>query len=109
MDDYYQKLRSATVQNAWDHWDRLYADNIRPKKLLENFRTVYRAYSPHKEEEAFVVCPWIPGLRHISHTRSQVREEEMVLNVASTHKLGNCGIIRNTAQEGTDSKENALC
>lgn len=66
--DYYQSMRRATVQNASAHWDKLYADTIRPKKLLENFRTVYRAYSPHKEEEAFVVCPWIPGpYRHFRH------------------------------------------
>ncbi|XP_052095574.1 uncharacterized protein LOC127730974 [Mytilus californianus] len=61
LDDYYHKLRKVSVKNSYEHWDNLYADTIRPKKLLENFRTVYRAYSPHKEEEAFVVTPWIPG------------------------------------------------
>ncbi|KAJ8306259.1 hypothetical protein KUTeg_016804, partial [Tegillarca granosa] len=57
----YSKLRGATVKNSFEHWERLYADTIRSKKLLENFRTVYRAYSPHKEQEAFVVAPWTPG------------------------------------------------
>lgn len=61
MDVYYEKLRVASVKNAYEHWDKLYADTIRPKKLLENFRIVYRAYSPHKEDEAFVVCPWMRG------------------------------------------------
>ncbi|XP_063401644.1 uncharacterized protein LOC134685637 [Mytilus trossulus] len=61
LDDYYHKLRIVSVKNSYEHWDNLYADTIRSKKLLANFRTVYRAYSPHKEEEAFVVAPWIPG------------------------------------------------
>ncbi|XP_021375344.1 uncharacterized protein LOC110464451 [Mizuhopecten yessoensis] len=61
INDYYQNMRKATVKDAFTNWDKLYADTIRPKKLLENFRTVYRAYSPHKEENAFVVCPWMPG------------------------------------------------
>lgn len=62
-------MRQAEIKNAWDHWDRLYADIIRPKKLLENFRVVYASYSPHREEEAFVVCPWKPGpFRFIRHS-----------------------------------------
>ncbi|XP_069127042.1 uncharacterized protein [Argopecten irradians] len=61
INDYYQNMRKATVKDAYTNWEKLYADTIRPKKLLENFRTVYRAYSPHKEENAFVVCPWMPG------------------------------------------------
>ena len=61
IDAYYNNLRRAEIKNAWDHWDRLYADVITSKKLLENFRVVYGAYSPHREEEAFVVCPWKPG------------------------------------------------
>ena len=60
-DIYYRQLRQAEIRNAWEHWDKLYADVIRPKKLLENFRKVYDAYSPHREEESFVVCPWKPG------------------------------------------------
>ncbi|XP_053394787.1 uncharacterized protein LOC123524514 [Mercenaria mercenaria] len=71
IDAYYQDLRQAEIRNAWDHWDQLYADVIVPKKLLNNFRTVYSAYSPHREEEAFVVCPWKPGpfsfLRHLQN------------------------------------------
>lgn len=68
IDAYYHHLRQAEIKNAWDHWDRLYADVITPKKLLENFRVVYGAYSPHREEEAFVVCPWQPGpFRYICH------------------------------------------
>lgn len=69
IDAYYHNLRQAEIRNAWDHWDRLYADVILPKKLVSNFKKVYAAYSPHREEEAFVLCPWKPGpfriLRHI--------------------------------------------
>lgn len=69
IDAYYHHLRQAEIRNAWEHWDRLYADEVLPKKLLANFRKVYATYSPHREEEAFVVCPWKPGpflfLRHI--------------------------------------------
>lgn len=69
IDAYYHDLRQTEIRNAWNHWDRLYADVIQPEKLLTNFRTVYSAYSPHREEEAFVVCPWKPGpfriIRHI--------------------------------------------
>ncbi|XP_060077399.1 uncharacterized protein LOC132556953 [Ylistrum balloti] len=75
INDYYQNMRKATVKDAYTNWDKLYADTIRPKKLLENFRTVYRAYSPHKEEDAFVVCPWMPGpyrhFRTILRNRNQ--------------------------------------
>ncbi|XP_033738253.1 uncharacterized protein LOC117325865 [Pecten maximus] len=75
INDYYQNMRKATVKDAYTNWEKLYADTIRPKKLLENFRTVYRAYSPHKEEDAFVVCPWMPGpyrhFRNIFTNRNQ--------------------------------------
>ncbi|KAL4225708.1 EF-hand domain pair [Mactra antiquata] len=60
IDAYYHNLRQAEIKNAWEHWDKLYADVI-PEKLLRNFKVVYSAYSPHREEEAFVVCPWKPG------------------------------------------------
>nr|XP_022319155.1 uncharacterized protein LOC111121949 [Crassostrea virginica] len=61
MDEFYHNMQRACVVHSLEHWEKLYADTIRPKKLLENFRIVYRAYSPHKEEEAFVVCPWMPS------------------------------------------------
>ncbi|XP_052689051.1 uncharacterized protein LOC128167390 [Crassostrea angulata] len=61
MGEFYHNMQKACVVHSLEHWEKLYADTIRPKKMLENFRTVYRAYSPHKEEEAFVVCPWMPG------------------------------------------------
>jgi len=60
-DAYYHNLRQAEIRNAWDHWDRLYAETTLPKNLQRNFRVVYSAYSPTREEEAFVVCPWAPG------------------------------------------------
>ncbi|XP_048255853.1 uncharacterized protein LOC124111781 [Haliotis rufescens] len=74
IDDYYESLRQAHVQTGLDHWDRIYSDRIRSHKLMENFREVYRAYSPHKQEEAFVVCPWVPGpFRHIPSLKNGPR------------------------------------
>lgn len=61
LDDYYLELSQEEIQNAWNHWDRLYANVIQPERLLRSFKTIYSAYFPHREEEAFVVCPWIPG------------------------------------------------
>ena len=72
-DSYYHELRQTEIKNAWEHWDRLYGDVIRPEKLLDNFRKVYSAYSPHREEESFVVCPWGPGpFRVVRHNKTNV-------------------------------------
>ncbi|XP_052775065.1 uncharacterized protein LOC128213426 isoform X2 [Mya arenaria] len=72
IDVYYHNMRQAAIRNAWDHWDRLYADSTLRKKLQKNFRVVYSAYSPHREEEAFVLAPWKPGpfrfIRHMTKT-----------------------------------------
>ncbi|XP_046565784.1 uncharacterized protein LOC124274467 [Haliotis rubra] len=74
IDDYYESLRQAHVQTGLDHWDRIYSHRIRSHKLMENFREVYRAYSPHKQEEAFVVCPWVTGpFRHIPSPKNGPR------------------------------------
>ncbi|XP_067679054.1 uncharacterized protein [Haliotis asinina] len=74
IDDYYESLRQAHVQKGLDHWDRIYSHRIRSHKLMENFREVYRAYSPHKQEEAFVVCPWVMGpFRHIPSPKNGPR------------------------------------
>ncbi|XP_071119319.1 uncharacterized protein [Haliotis cracherodii] len=77
IDDYYESLRQAHVQTALDHWDRIYSDRIRSHKLMENFREVYQAYSPHKQEEAFVVCPWVPGpFRHFPSLKNGPRMQQ---------------------------------
>ncbi|XP_050403675.1 uncharacterized protein LOC126819602 [Patella vulgata] len=81
VDQYYARLRNAFVQNAYDHWEKLYAHHIRSKRLLNIFRELYRAYSPHKEVEACVVCPWVPGpFRPVHHSRihsTAVRRERV--------------------------------
>lgn len=78
MDEFYHNMQKACVVHSLEHWEKLYADTIRPKKLLENFRIVYRAYSPHKEEEAFVVCPWMPGPRLYTRRRINPLNHQMV-------------------------------
>lgn len=66
MDKYYGALRKAHVQTAWEHWHRLHPEQIRSEKLRHAFRACYKAYSPHKENEVFAICPWIPGPRYTS-------------------------------------------
>ncbi|CAH1776219.1 unnamed protein product [Owenia fusiformis] len=61
IDDYYTALRRLKVKTAFEHWENLHTDKIPTVNLQESFRRVYRAYSPHAENEVFVVCPWIPG------------------------------------------------
>ncbi len=73
---YYGHLKKVHVRTAFDHWNYLYTDSIRSEKLRENFRKVYCAYSPHKEEDVFVITPWIPGPSYTyghqrSHTPTQ--------------------------------------
>ncbi|ESO88326.1 hypothetical protein LOTGIDRAFT_234643 [Lottia gigantea] len=78
VDDYYANLRKGFVRTACEHWEELYANHRGSKKLFEHFREVYRSYSPQKEEEAFVVCPWVPGAFrpvHNSHYRSRTAVE----------------------------------
>ncbi|KAH3814057.1 uncharacterized protein LOC127835933 [Dreissena polymorpha] len=88
IDAYYHNLRQTEIRNAWDHWDRLYADVVLPKKLLRNFREVYSAYSPHREEEAFVVCPWKPGpFRYIRHMTIPPTSQDVGKGVANAMKV----------------------
>ena len=61
INKYYRDLRKAHVQTAWEHWHRLHTEQIRSDKLRNAFRICYKAYSPHKENEVFALCPWIPG------------------------------------------------
>ncbi|XP_064626353.1 uncharacterized protein LOC135487024 [Lineus longissimus] len=61
VNGYYSKLRKRTVRTAWNHWGDLHADQIHSKTLQANLWRSYKAYSPCREEEAFVICPWIPG------------------------------------------------
>ena len=65
---FYTDLKKTYVRVAWEHWDTLHVDSVRSEKLKENFRKVYYAYSPHKEEDVFVIAPWIPGPRYTSAT-----------------------------------------
>ncbi|KAK3092005.1 hypothetical protein FSP39_024396 [Pinctada imbricata] len=75
LDEFYKNMQKETVRHSYEHWEKLYADTIRPKKLMNNFLSVYRAYSPHKQEEAFVVCPWIPGpYRHFRRATAQINQ-----------------------------------
>ncbi|XP_074640153.1 uncharacterized protein LOC141898228 [Tubulanus polymorphus] len=78
VNSYYSNLRKRTVAHALQHWGMLYPGRIPSEKLLKNFLRVYRAYSPHKEEETFVICPWIPGTTcwH-SHQTCQMQEPEI--------------------------------
>ena len=66
MEDYHCQLKTEYVKTAWEHWNKLHTDQISSVKLREMFRSTYRAYSPHKREEVFTICPWIPGPRYFS-------------------------------------------
>ena len=67
------------MQPALEHWNQLHIKEISSHKMTDRFRTVFRSYSPHKVEEVFPICPWIPAP---GYTSKQPRSNGTVAQVS---------------------------
>ncbi|KAK3577550.1 hypothetical protein CHS0354_026517 [Potamilus streckersoni] len=81
---YYKNLRQAAINQANQHWNKLSVDLITPKKVMENFKQVYLAYSPQKEDATFLIYPWIPGpFGYVKHGRKNNSHSRSTLSSTS--------------------------